>query len=125
MAFTDAEKTDVRRFCGYPAYGAGAAGNAGWRFFQAYGALEYRLNNLAPAEECVVRGQLATLRTLEAAVPAAGDNLDTDSASVWRRNRSELRDRERLLADWSRRLTGFLGVPPGPGLGNDGVRWIV
>jgi hypothetical protein len=32
MAFTDAEKTDIRRYCGYPAYGAGAAGNMGWRF---------------------------------------------------------------------------------------------
>ena len=26
MAFTDSEKTDIRRFCGYPAYGAAAVG---------------------------------------------------------------------------------------------------
>ena len=26
MAFTDAEKTDIRRFCGYPAYGAASIG---------------------------------------------------------------------------------------------------
>jgi len=37
---TDPDKTDARRFCGYPAYGAGNAGNMGWRFYQAYGALE-------------------------------------------------------------------------------------
>jgi hypothetical protein len=29
---TDAEKTDARRFCGYPAYGLGAAGFQNWRF---------------------------------------------------------------------------------------------
>ncbi len=50
MAFTDAEKTDIRRFCGYPAYGAGAAGFQSWRFYQAYGMLEYRMNNLSAAE---------------------------------------------------------------------------
>ena len=44
MLFTDAEKTDIRRHCGYPAYGAGAAGFQAWRFYQAYGLLEYRIN---------------------------------------------------------------------------------
>ena len=33
MAFTDAEKTDIRRFCGYPAYGAANSGFQNWRFF--------------------------------------------------------------------------------------------
>ena len=36
---TDPEKTDVRRFCGYPAYGAGVDGFDGWRFYQVYGLL--------------------------------------------------------------------------------------
>lgn len=31
--FTDAEKADVRRFCGYPTYGSGARGFQSWRFF--------------------------------------------------------------------------------------------
>jgi hypothetical protein len=119
--FTDAEKTDVRRYCGYPAYGAGDAGFQGWRFFQAYGTLEYRLNNLAPAEEQVVRQHLSTLRTLESAVPRAGENLDTDRASVWTRNRDETRDRAALLDEWRRRLCSFLGVPAGPGLGPAGI----
>ena len=26
IPFADAEKTDIRRFCGYPAYGAGPSG---------------------------------------------------------------------------------------------------
>lgn len=125
MAFTDAERTNVRRFCGYPAYGAGNSGNMGWRFYQAYGALEYRLNNLSPSEEQVVRSHLATLATLETAVPAAGDNLDTDQAAVWTHNRDEVRDRTGLLAIWSRRLCAFLGVPAGPGLGRPGLTLVV
>jgi hypothetical protein len=114
--FTDAEKTDVRRFCGYPAYGAGAAGFQGWRFFQAYGLLEYRLNNLSDAEIAVVRNYLATLTTLESGVTDAATRLDTEQAAVWTRNPDEVADRERLFDSWRRRLCGFLGLPPGPAL---------
>jgi len=114
----DAEKTDVRRFCGYPAYGAGVAGNMGWRFYQAYGAMEYRLNNLSPSEESVLRQHLSNLRAFEAAIPSAAQNLDTATAAVWTRNPSEMRDRQRIEQDWGRRLCGFLGLPPGPALIN-------
>ena len=114
--FTDAEKTDVRRFCGYPAYGAGASGFQGWRFFQAYGLMEYRLNNLSDAEIAVVRNYLATLATLESGVTDAASRLDTEQAAVWTRNPDEVADRERLFDSWRRRLCGFLGLPPGPAL---------
>jgi len=114
--FTDAEKTDVRRFCGYPAYGAGASGFQGWRFFQAYGLMEYRLNNLSDAEIAVVRNYLATLATLESGVTDAATRLDTEQAAVWTRNPDEVADRERLFDSWRRRLCGFLGLPPGPAL---------
>lgn len=121
MAFTDAEKTDIRRFCGYPAYGAGASGFQGWRFFQAYGLMEYRLNNMATAEEAVIRTTyLANLATLETAIPAAAANLDTESASVWKRNANEVRDRERLFDEWRTRLCQFLGVPLGPAMASGG-----
>jgi hypothetical protein len=123
--FLDSEKTDIRRFCGYPAYGAGAAGFQGWRFFQAYGLLEYRLNNLAPSEEHVVRSYLGTLSMLETAIPQAGGNLDTEQASVWTHNTDEVQDRESLFDDWRRRLCGFLGVPPGPALMNGGITLVV
>ena len=114
--FTDAEKTDTRRFCGYPAYGAGASGFQGWRFFQAYGLMEYRLNNLSDAEMSVARNYLATLRTLESGVTDAATRLDTEQAAVWTRNPDEVADRERLFDNWRRRLCGFLGLPPGPAL---------
>ena len=113
--FTDAQKTDIRRFCGYPAYGAAPAGNMGWRFFTAYGALEYRLDNLSTAEAQVVLNYLQTLSQLEQVVPGASDNLDSDGAASWTHNRNEVADRLRLLDSWRRRLCAFLGVPPGDG----------
>jgi hypothetical protein len=125
MAFTDTEKTDIRRFCGYPAFGAGNSGFQSWRFFQAYGLLEFRMNNLSDAEAVVVRRYLGTLTVLENAVPRASDNLDTDQAAVWTRNRDELRDRVRLYDDWRRRLCGFFGIPPGPDMLDSGMSLVV
>ena len=110
---SDADKTDARRFCGYPAIGSGADGNAGWRYFQAYGELEYRLAHLSASEEAVLGRYVATLRALEQAVLDAAGNLDTESAAVWSRNPKEVGDRTSLLDDWRRRLCAFLGVPPG------------
>ena len=124
--FADADKVDVRRFCWYPAYGAGAAGFGGWRFFQAYGTLEYRLNNMSAAEVAVVQSTfLANLRTLEAAVVAAGASLATDAAGPWTHNKREVADRLALLDDWRDRLCSFLGVPPGPGRGGIDGRVVV
>ena len=126
MAFSEAEKTDIRRFCGYPAYGAGDSGFQSWRFFQSYGLMEYRLNNLSAAEEAVVRTTyLATLAPLETAIPAAAANLDTQTAAVWTHNKEEVADRTALFEDWRRRLCGFLGLPPGPALGTGGARLVV
>jgi hypothetical protein len=87
-----------------------------WRYFQAYGQLEFRLTNISAPEVVIVRQYLGTLATLELAVPAASDNLDTDQASLWSRNKDELTDRLRLLDEWRRRLCGFLGVIPGHAL---------
>ena len=125
MSLTDAEKTDARRFCGYPAYGASAAGFQNWRFYQAYGLLEFRLNNLADTELTVLRGYLGTLACLEASIPRAAENLDTDQAAVWTRNRREAQDRTALFDDWRRRLCGFLGIPPGPALASGGSLTLV
>ncbi len=115
----DTELTDARRFCGYPAYGAGASGFQSWRFFTVYGTLEYRLANLSSSELTVIRSYLSQLNALETALLSAGSNLDTDQAAVWRRNRSEIGDRDALFTSWRTRLCGFLGVPPGPAIGNN------
>lgn len=122
MSFTQAEKVDIRRFCGYPLYGATPSSFQSYRFFQAYGTLEYRMANMQAEEEAVVRSTyLANLSTLEAAIPAAGANLDTDQAAVWVHNKNEVRDRAALLNKWRRDLCGFMGIPPGPSLGAGGA----
>ncbi|WP_428493226.1 hypothetical protein [Rhodopila sp.] len=121
----DAEKVDIRRFCGYPAYGAAPTGMQSWRYFQVYGVLEFRLTNLSTSEVVIVRRYLGTLTALEAAVPGASDNLDTDAASMWTRNKNELNDRMRLFDEWRRRLCGFLGVPTGPALSSGTASLIV
>ena len=123
--FTDAQKTDIRRYCGYPAYGAGPAGFQGWRFFQAYGLMEFRLNNLSATEVTVVTNYLATLSTLECAITEASSRLDTSEAAVWTRNPYEVRERAALFDDWRRRLCAFLGLPPGPGLGDGTLALVV
>ena len=83
------------------------------------------MNNLAPSELAVAANYLATLNALEAAVPLASDNLDSDSAAVWTHNRGEVKDRLALLDEWRRRMCGFLGVPPGDGLAKAGLNWVV
>lgn len=125
--FTEAEKVDIRRFCGYPAYGAAATQGFEHRFYTRYGTLEYRLNNLDPAEETVIRNTyLANLATLETAIVGTSANLDTDEAAVWKHNKREQADRENLFDSWRRRLCGFLGIPPGPELSpGGGLRLVV
>jgi hypothetical protein len=125
IALTDNEKIETRRYCGYPAYGAAPSGFSSWRFYQVYGLLEYRMNNLADGEVGVVRKYLRTLATLETAIPSASDNLDTDQAAIWTRNRNEYRDREQLYDDWRIRLCAFFGLPPGPGLHSNSPHLIV
>ncbi len=116
----DSEKVDARRFCGYPAFGLGAAGFQNWRFYQVYGLMEFRLNNLADSELSVIRSYLGTLNALEVGISGAANNLDTDQAAVWTHNKNEVRDRSALFDDWRRRLCGFLGLPPGPALASGG-----
>lgn len=130
MAFTDAEKTDVRRHCGYGAFGGGQPLPAsGYRFSTQYGVLEYKLQTLSVAEEAVVRTTyLANLTTLESDIIGSTgirSNLDTDEASVWKHNRSEYRDRKALFNGTRRELCAFLGIQPGPGLGNSGLTLVV
>lgn len=120
MSFTDAQKVDIRRYCGYPAFGGQPVQAFGHRFYQHYGTLEFRMNNFLPEEEAVITTYLGNLSTLEAAIPASSDDLDTAQAAAWTRNPNELRDRQRLFTYWRTQLCNFIGVPPGPNFGSTG-----
>lgn len=123
--FTDAEKVDIRRFCGYGMYGSQALPASGYRFSTVYGTLEYKINNMLAAEEAVIRATyLSNLQTLETDIVGSRSNLDTDEAAVWKHNKNEVGDRAALFNRWRRELCNFMGIPPGPGL-TDGVRWVV
>ena len=127
MSFTTAEKVDIRRFCGYGLFGTGQPTPAsGYRFSTQYGVLEYKLNTLGAEEEAVVRTTyLANLGTLETAIFGVSANLDTDEAAVWKHNKNEHRDRRNLFNDVRREFCRFLGITPGPGLGEGGVSLVV
>jgi hypothetical protein len=119
MTLTDQEKTDTRRFCGYPVWDAASRILIPLGSFPAREFLEYRMNTLTPTDEIALRRFLGNLSALEIGIPRAGENLDTDRAAVWSRNRTEVTDRLRLLKLWCRRFCDFLGVVPGPGLMSD------
>ena len=127
MAFTDEEKVNIRRFCGFGNYGMGQPTPAsGYRFSTRYGVLEYKLNTMGPEEESVVRyTYLANLPNLESALFATVDNLDTAKASVWEHNKHEYRDKKNLFDGMRRELCAFLGIAPGPTLGNTGMALVV
>lgn len=113
--FTSAQLVDIRRFCGYPAYGDGAVVFPYPWIMRQYLALEYRLQHMSADEGAVVTNTyLANLSTLESAIPGTGANLDTDEAAAWKHNANEQLDRDRLFDSWRQRLCDFLGVPPGP-----------
>lgn len=121
FVFTDAQKVDVRRYCGYPAYGSGAVVNPQPWMMRYYQVLEYKLVNLDAAEGAVVTDTyLTNLNALETAIPGTGNNLDTSAAGPWTHNANEQRDRDNLFDSWRRRLCAFLGIPPGPYLAASG-----
>ncbi len=126
MALTAAQQTDARRHLGYGVVGTTQTISAnGDVVYLVFGmrqmSLYERLNTLTATEEAVVAPSLTSLNNLEAAILTAGDNLDTDKAAVWTRNRSEIRDRERLYNNTRLRFAALLGCPPGPGLAGAGT----
>lgn len=127
MTLTTQQVADVRRFAGYPMLGEDTPADATRDF--AYGfvspgvweTLFSRLANITPENETTLIGVFLTnLYALETAITSASSNLDTDQAAVWKHNKNEIADRSALFDDWRRRMCYFLGIPPGPSLGNGG-----
>jgi len=126
MALTDAQMVDVRRYMGYPLAGTtmpitNDQDLVYGRFGMVTMSLQQRLTTLGAAEEAILTTTyLANLNTLEAAIPAAAANLDTDSAAVWTHNKNEVAERAALFNRWRREMCAFIGFPPGPLLAGSG-----
>ena len=116
MALTDSERTDIRRFCGYPGTFNGRLVGDVLFYHERAAMFEARIADLSATELSVARRFLSALNSLENAIPRAGDNLDTDQAAIWTHNKNEIRDRLKLFDEWRRRFCQFLAIPPGPGL---------
>lgn len=129
MALTAQQNVDVRRFAGYPSLGTDTPADAsrdfayGWVSPGVWQTLFTRLANMPPEVESVlITTYLTQLYLLEAAIPAAVTNLDTDQAAVWYHNKNEVSDKTRLFDQWRRRMCDFIGIAPGPYLGAGGLK---
>ncbi|MDE1179494.1 hypothetical protein [Paraburkholderia sp.] len=128
MALTDAQLTDVRRYMGYQLAGTtmqitNDQDLVYGQFGMVIMSLHQRLTSLSASEEAVlINTYLTNLAALETAIPAVSDNLDTDQAAVWKHNAREQSDRDRLFDSWRRRMCGFIGFAPGPGLGSGSIQ---
>jgi hypothetical protein len=124
FVFTDAQLTDIRRYCGYPNLGDGNVVFPYPWIMKTYMALEYRLQHMSASEGAVIVTYLGNLATLETDIYGAAGlrtNLDTAQAAVWTRNPQEMRERKRLYSSARRELCHMLDVPPGPGLQGGGT----
>lgn len=130
MALTAQQLADVRRFAGFPGLGMDtpATDRSDMAFVNSlpsmlFQTLAHRLQNLTPENEAtLINVYLSNLTTLELGIVGAAANLDTDQAAVWTHNKTEVAERSALFDSWRRRMCGFLGVPPGPALGEGGLR---
>jgi hypothetical protein len=111
---TNQQKVEVRRFCGFPVFGNNVTASPpsfGYRYYQQYLIMEYRMNNLSVDEESTLElVYLAKLRSLEVDITNSSENLDTDRAAVWYHNKNEVRDRFDLFKLWCKRLIEFMGL---------------
>ena len=124
MALTDAQMTDVRRFAGYQVTGTTQQiTSTNDIVYLVYGMVQMslynRLTTLSVAEELILTSNyLVNLTKLEQDILGASANMDTEKASVWTWNRHEVSDRVSLYNKWRRDMCAFLGLRPGPALGD-------
>lgn len=119
---SEKDRTDIRRFMGYPPIGTDGAYVLLGQIINESGVLESRLDHLTSHEEKVVEDYLKALRELEAAIPAAASNLDASALGPLTGNPYEIAQRMGLFDAWRRRLCDFFLIPPGPALRGAGGR---
>lgn len=115
VVLDDDTKVDIRRYCGYPAYGPGASNYFELGvFLDNYRQLETRMNLLTASEYSRVTYMLTYLRSLEDDLFAMRQAMIVDQAAVFKRNLQEPGDRHGEFRWWLRHLVNFLGIRPGP-----------
>lgn len=94
MPLTVAQKMQIRRILRYPVAGnitgpgqsptggTLANGFVGYRWFQAYGALEFKMNNLAPVEEAAILGLAYGAAAFVGPQPNSGDQVSLTITST-------------------------------------------
>ncbi|GBR06999.1 hypothetical protein [Acetobacter oeni] len=122
---TEVEKVNLRRYCWYPVKGDESNIQYSWPYFAKYGDFEYKINNLSNAEIEVARSMLNILSCLELGPSQAAQNIDTDKASVWTHNKTEVSERISLFYQQRLELVHFLGVKAGPEWNSGAIRFIV
>lgn len=128
MALTAQQLSDVRRFAGYPLLGDTVADDSrdfaySWVSPGTWQTLNHRLNNLRAEEETtLISVYLTNLTQLESDIVGSRANLDTDAAAVWTHNKNEVADRTKLFNQHRRAMCAFIGIAPGPFLGQGGAQ---
>ena len=125
LPLSDAERVAVREFTGYGLYGPGPGSQSFNRFTVGYQSLEYRMGAMLPAELVIARDHIATCSAAKVAWRGGADNLDTDQAAIWYRNRQEMHDRRAYYRECRRDLARFMGIPVGPELSGEGAMRLV
>ncbi len=111
MTFTNAQKVNIRRHCGYPAYSG-----FGWVFEQDYATLELRMNTMDTDETSQALTLLTSCDNAETAWLAVTTDLDTAEAAVWKRNPLQRQELKQQLRDCRKALCDFIGVKLGRAL---------
>ena len=127
MALTDTQIANVRRYAGYWASGTTQPVTAdNDTVYMIFGitqmSLFKRLTTLSSAEEAILVNYLTQIASLETDYLGATSNLDTAVAAVWTHNPNEIGDRANIYNRWRRLMCAFLGLEPGPGLGDSSIR---
>ena len=116
VPFTDAQKAQVRYYCGYSASAA-----FGYILSPGMATLDAQLAAMSDAEQAIVTTNfLAVLPGLEQALNAMSATLDIATAGPYSRNLNEYDERKRQYTDLRRELCQFCGCEPGDRLAAGG-----
>lgn len=127
--FTDAQLVQLRRYCGFPTMGNSVGKATDGVLTNVYGQLEYRLSTTTVEEATsYILPSLIILQKLEDAILAAACNLRADQIAIWKRNQTEIQERNALYNRRRKDLCDYLGVGYGPALirqSNGSRSWVV